>query len=303
MPAEAELSKEEQALFDSMQKDEGGDAAKAAAEKEAADKAAKEAADKAAADKLAAEKKEQKTVPIEALAEARAQNKDLRKELDAMKALVAEGDKKLQKLVDTIATKADAGPKFEDDPAGALKHENEQLKKGLAELQDKIAKQEHSAQQNGRVNEHAAAVSAKEAAFAKEHVDYYKAAEYVAEVWKDEFREAGFEETEIPKLVFAKSLGITSKAMQSGKDPASVIYNSAKRYGYAAKPQTETKANGESKLKQIEKGLEAARGNGGGSGPDDDGGLTGLAQMDDAELEKRIQDKDWWSKNIRRSPL
>lgn len=305
MPAEAALNEEEQKLFDSMQKDDPAQAAeaaaKAAAEKEAADKAAKDAADKAAKD--AAEKKEQKTVPIEALAEARAQNKDLRKELDAMKALVADGDKKLQKLVETISSKADAGPKFEDDPAGALKHENEQLKKGLNDLQAKMAKQEESAQQSGKVNEHAALVTAKEAAFAKEHADYYKAAEYVASVWREEFQDAGFDEAEISKHVFAKSLGITSKAIQSGKDPAAVIYSAAKRYGFAAKQQEEKKPDGESKLKQIEKGLEAAKGNGGGSGPDDDGGLTGLAQLNDDELEKRVQDKDWWTKNIRRSPL
>jgi hypothetical protein len=98
---------------DSMQKDDGA-AAKEAAAKEAADKAAKDEVDKAAkeaADKAAkdaSEKKEQKMVPVEALAEARAQNKDLRKELDAMKALVSEGDKKLQKLVETITTKAEA---------------------------------------------------------------------------------------------------------------------------------------------------------------------------------------------------
>lgn len=177
--AAAELSKEEQELFDSMQKDDGA-AAKESAAKEAADKAAKDEADKAAkeaADKAAkdaAEKKEQKMVPVEALAEARAQNKDLRKELDAMKALVSEGDKKLQKLVETITTKAEAGPKFEDDPAGALKHENEQLKKGLAELTDKITKQEQAGQQDAKVNAHAVAVTAREQAFAKEHPDYWK---------------------------------------------------------------------------------------------------------------------------------
>jgi hypothetical protein len=311
MPAAPELDKAEQELFDSMAKGEApaGDdaaakAAKEAADKEAADKAAKDAADKAAKD--AADKKEQKMVPVEALAEARSQNKDLRKELDAMKALVAEGDKKLQKLVETITTKADAGPKFEDDPAGALRHENEQLKKGLAELTDKITKQEQAGQHNARVNEHATAVTVREQAFAKEHPDYWKAAEHVAEVWRDEFREAGFEEAEIPKLVFGKSLGITNKAVQTGKDPAAVIYNTAKRYGFAAPKsdaKDEKKPDGKSKLETIEKGLEASKGNGGGSGPDDDGGLAGLAQLDDAELEKRVQDKDWWNKQIRRSPL
>jgi uncharacterized phage infection (PIP) family protein YhgE len=307
MSAAPELDKEEQALFDSMAKGEVPDdsaakAAKEAADKEAADKAAKDAADKAAKD--AAEKKDAPQDLRPALKEAREQNRDLRKELDAMKSLVAEGDKKLSKLVETITAKTEAGPKFEDDPAGALKHENEQLKKGLAELTDKITKQEQAGQQSARVNDHAAAVTTRERAFAKEHPDYWKAADHVASVWGDEFREAGFEEAEIPKLVFGKSLGITNKAIQTGKDPAAVIYNTAKRYGFSAPQKDEPKKeDGKSKLETIEKGLEASKGNGGGSGPDEDGGLAGLAQLDDAELEKRVQDKDWWNKQIRRSPL
>jgi hypothetical protein len=49
--------------------------------------------------------------------------------------------------------------------------------------------------------------------------------------------------------------------------------------------------------------MEAAKGAGGGAGPDEDSGLAGLAELDDEQLEKRVADKDWWNKNIRRSPL
>lgn len=304
MSAAAELSKEEQALFDSMQKEEAPpkEEAKPEAKTEAKVEKPEVKAEAKAEAPPKEEKKEQRVVPAEALAEARSQNKDLRKELDGMKALVAEGDKKLQKLLETISAKAEAGPKFEDDPAGALKHENEQLRKGLAELQTKIAKQEEAGQQTAKVNEHAALITAREKEFAKEHPDYFKASDYVTEVWRDEFREAGFEEAEIPRLTFAKALGITSKAINAGKDPAAVIWNLAKRTGFAVKTPEEPKKDGESKLKQIEKGLEASKGNGGGGGPDDLT-LASLAQMDDAQIEKLVSDKDWWAKNIRRSPL
>lgn len=295
-----ELTKEEQELFDQMQKDEGAKQSKDAPKEEAKDAPADAAKEAAAKD----EKKEQKVVPYEALREARDQNKELRKELDGMKALVAEGDKKLQALLEKIGQKVEAGPKFEEDPAAHLKHENEQLRKGLSELQEKIAKQEQGSAQAAKVNEHAALVTAKEQAFAKEHKDYFKAADFVAEVWREEFREAGFEEAEIPKLVFQKSLGTTGKAIQAGKDPASVIYNLAKRYGFAApqKEQPQDKKDGESKLKQLEKGLDAAKGNGGGTGPDDMT-LSSLASMDDEQIDRLVNDKDWWNKNIRRSPV
>lgn len=300
MPTGAELTEEQEALFKQMQ-DGKGEKEAPKEEKPAPEQKAEKPEEKP---ESKVEEKKSPLVPKAALDEARAENKDLRKELDSMKSLLAEGDKKLQRLVEQIEKKADAGPKFEDDPAAHLKHENDQLRKGLAELQDKIAKQEEAGQQNAKVNEHAAAVTAREKAFAKEHTDYYKAAEYVAEVWRDEFREAGFDEADIPKLVFGKSLTITGKALQAGRDPASVIYNLAKRSGFAA-PQKEApkKEDGEAKLKSIEKGLEAAKGNKGGDGPDEDGGLAGLAQLSDDDLEKRVQDKDWWAKNIRRSAL
>ncbi len=305
------LSEEEQKLFDEMSKDDKPEpdnsakeaADKAAADKAAADKAAKEAADKAAED---AKKEEGNRGSIAAaLKEARSENKDLRKQLDEMKQIVAQGDQKLQKFIDSAEKRADA-PKFEDDPAGNLKHENEQLKKDLAAIRERLEKQDASAKESERLSQFTGAVKAAEAEFAKEHKDYWKAAEHVAEVWRDEFREAGFDEKDLPRLVFGKSVAITNKASESGRNPAEAIYNIAKRYGFAAKPQDEPKdkQKGDSKLKSIEKGLEAAKGAGGGTGPDaDDASLASLSQLTDDELDKRVADKDWWAKNIKRTAL
>jgi hypothetical protein len=307
MTAASELSAEEQKLFDEMKAEvDPAPKVEEKAEAKSEEKAAPKAEEKPEAKAEEKPEKKDAVVPKAALDEARSQNKELRKELDALKKMVADGDGKLQRIVDSISKKADepAPPRFEDDPAGALKHENEQLKKALADINAKLENQEQAREHSGKVNAHATAVASKEAAFAKEHADYYKAADYVAQVWREEFLEAGFDEAEVPKLVFGKSLGITTKATQAGKDPASVIYNLAKRAGFAAtQKEASKKEEGESKLKTIEKGMEAAKGNGGGSGPDEDGGLTGLANLDDAELEKRVQDKDWWAKNIRRTPL
>src|SRR5439155_3441733 len=116
-------------------------------------------------------------------------------------------------------------------------------------------------------------LSARESEFAKENPDYFQASEFVAALWRDEFNEAGFREEDVPKLVFGKALAITTQATQAERDPAAAIYKIAKRYGFAAKQQEEKKdekkTDGESKLKQIEKGLETAKTAGGGSGPDD----------------------------------
>src|SRR5580765_1711159 len=159
MAADAALSKDEQELFDQMQKDDKP--APPPVEKPEVKAEAPKVEEKPAPPK----QEEKKTVPVEALAEARSQNRDLRKELDALKAQISDKDTKLQQAIDAIAKRAEnPPPKFEDDPAANLKHENEQLRKGLEALQKKIDEQENTGKQNAQVNAHAAAVAAKEAA-------------------------------------------------------------------------------------------------------------------------------------------
>jgi hypothetical protein len=228
MPAAAAaLSKEEQELFEQMQKDDGKPAIEAKA-----DKPKEEVKPDAKGDE---KKEESKVVPLQALHEAREQNKELRKEMEAMKAALSDGDKRLKDALAKIEAKADAGPTFDDNPAAHLKHENAELKKGLAELQQKMSQKDLSDQQDGKMREHAVLVATKEQAFAKQHADYFQASEHVATLWREEFSEAGFDESEIPKLVFAKALGITNKAVQAGRDPAEAIYKIAKKYGFSAK--------------------------------------------------------------------
>jgi hypothetical protein len=307
MPADAApLNEEEQKLFDQMAKDDGQ--TKPEPKPETKVEAKVEAKAETKTEVKAEAKPEQPMIPKAALDEARSQNKELRSELKSLKDLVAEGDKKLQGFVDKLAKQAEApAPKFEDDPAGALKHENDNLKKSLDEIRSRLEKQDQAAQATGEVSKHKSAVDAKEAVFAKEHPDYWDASTHLTDVWRDEFLEAGFDAAEVPKLVFGKAIGITHKAIQAGKDPAEAVYKMAKRVGFTgkkeeAKTEEKAKSDGESKLKAIEKGQELAKSGGGGTGPDD-ASISSLAQMDNEQLDRLVADKDWWAKNIKRSPL
>lgn len=298
------LEPEDQKLFDSMREDKAPPAEKAA--EKAVEKPAEKEAEKGA--EKPPEKKEQSMVPAEALKEARSQNKELRKEIDQLKGVVSQGDQKLQKFIESVSKRAEEAvvPKFEDDPAANLKHKNEQLEKDLAEIKARIAKQDAASQQGDQTQRFASVVRAKELAFAKEHPEYDKAAEFVAQVWRDEFLEAGWDEAEVPSMVFQKSLAMTRQAMNKEKDPAEAIWKIAKRNGFkeaADEPKKEEKKpDGETKLKTIEKGLEASKAAGGGAGPDDLT-LSSLSQMDDEAIEKLISDPDWWNKHVRRTPL
>lgn len=323
-----ELNAEEQALFEQMRgaekaaaKPEAAPAKEAAkADEKQPEKAAEKPAEKAAEKKDEGAKRDS-VVPAQALKEAREANKELRKELDGMKALVAAGDTKLQKFMEAVSKKAEtAAPKFEDDPAGnlkakaeALEKENAELKKGVEEINKRLASQDQAGQGAAKLQEFAGLVGSHEKEFAKEHPDYFLAADYVAATWRDEFVEMGFDEKVIPQMVFQKSLALTHKAVEAGRDPAAAIYNIAKRNGFSAKAAAETKGDekpetkeeksaGETKLETLKKGQEAAKANGGAKGPDDLT-LASLAQMDDDQIDKLVSDPDWWSKNVRRTPL
>lgn len=315
--AEAQaLNEEEQKLFDSMRDEKAP--VKAEPEKQAAKDAPKEAAKEAPKDD--AKEKEEKAasvVPAAALKEARAQNKELRKEIDDLKKLVSTGDEKLKRFIDGLSKQAEAQavPKYEEDAAGHLKHETETLRKQnadlakqIAEVNAKLAAEAKAAKDSSDLQKFAAAVRAREVAYAKEHPDYDQAAEFVAQIWRDEFAEAGIDEENIAGSVFQKSLAITQQATAKGKDPAEVIYKIAHRYGWKtpeAKDKDapkEKKQDGDSKLQALAKGLEAAKKAGGGDGPDD-ATFASLAGMDDEAIDKLVSDPNWWAKNIRRTPL
>lgn len=319
MPAAEALNKEEQELFEQMRSESGGKEAPKAEVKDDAKGTEKadtrpEAKADAKAETAKADGKDdrpQKTVPLEALSEARAQNKDLRKELEAMKQVVANGDSRLQKFIESVQKRADEkpAPKFEDDPAGALKAKNDQLEKDLETVKARLAQQDAAAEQGNRVNQHANMIKAKEAEFAKTEPAYWKASDFVAEAWRDEFIESGFDEANVPAMVFQKALATTAQAMKAGRDPAEAIWKIAKRLGFtgnkaapAEEKAADKAADGETKLRTIEKGLDAAKSAGGGTGPDDMT-FASISQMDDAQIEKLVADKDWWAKNIRQTPL
>lgn len=304
MPEAQALNEEEQKLFDGMREEQKGEPP-AKIEKEAAAPAPEAKTDKPSPEKE--KPAEKKMVPVEAVAEARRENRDLKKELETLRAQVADGNTKLQRFMDGVQKRVEeeTKPKFEDNPALALKAENEQLAKDLKEIRDRLAKQDAAAQQGNQLNQHAAFVQRKEAEFSKTQPKYFEAANYVAAMWSDEFKEAGYPEEQIPGLVFQKSIGVTNQAARSEKNPAEVIWNIAKRNGFKVdEPKVEEKkpAAGKSKLEQVAKGLEAAKTPGGGSGPDDLT-LASIAQMDDDQIDKLVSDQDWWNKNVRRTPL
>lgn len=305
--ADAALNEEEQQAFEAIRKDEPVPVAKDAPKPEVKAEAKappKDAPKESAKD----EPKEQKMVPAAAVHEARQENKALKKELEQLRQTVTKGDDALKKFIEAQQRASEKPvPKFEDDPAAHLKHENDALKAALAKVNERITGEDQAKEQGSRVAQHANAVKSAEAAFAKDEPAYWKASDFVAQIWRDELLESGVDEDKVDQAVFQKALATTGIAMHKSKDPAATIWAIARRYGFKPEAPKEdakadTKASGESKLEQITKGQEAAKTAGGGTGPDD---LTfsSLAQMSDEQIDALVKDPDLWAKTVRRSPL
>src|SRR2546430_15659426 len=136
----AELSKEDQDLFNAVKNEE---APKEEVKKEEVKKE-EEKKDEAIEkrrfdDKLQAEVVErgpERLVRVDALHEARAQNRELREQMKALQEAVSKGDEKLKAFTEAV-TKAEI-PKFEEDPAGNLRAQNEALPKHITQNNHKL---------------------------------------------------------------------------------------------------------------------------------------------------------------------
>src|SRR5882762_4197500 len=250
MAATAELSKEEQDLFNAVKNEEEPKKEEVKQEPKQEEKKDDAIEKRRYDEKLQAEVVErgpQRLVSVDALHEARAQNRELREQMKVLQETVSKTDEKMKSFVEQV-TKSEV-PKFEEDPAGNLRAENQALQKQLQQITTKMEQTDSTITQQQQTQRFAALVQTKEKDFATSNPDYWKAADFVADAWREEFKEAGMPEDKISEALVQKSLAFTYSANQAGKNPAEAIYKTAKRFGFKG----ETK-KAEDQLETIKKG-------------------------------------------------
>jgi len=185
-------------------------------------------------------------------------------------------------------------PSFEDDPIGALKHENEQLKKQFSELSNfrdqtiqerDLSRKEQMFMQSyrGHVQE-----------FTQSNPDFHDAYQFLLQNRKAEYEMAGYSENDVNQLLHEDEAAIVANAMKNERNPAETIYQLAKLRGYAVKAnqknhesdkQTKIKEN-EKKIHNLERGMAASRSinAAGGSNARNNLTLEDVADMSEDEI-------------------
>lgn len=168
---------------------------------------------------------------------------------------------------------------FDQDPLGSIRREIQDLKRTQEESQTKTQQQTQARQQAEELER---AVAAQVQQYTQQQPDYPDALNHLMQFRAQELALWGASETEIPQMLEAEARQIAEGAMQSGRNPAHIVYEMAKLRGYNVQKKVEAKPT----VERIERGQKAAQSLAGTQGEPEEVGLTDIAKMSDAEFDK-----------------
>lgn len=235
-----------------------------------------------------------KEVPLSALLEERREWKEkysnLEKQLQEQSETFKRGNERLEKLAQVLQGKTDtAPPQFEQDPLGNLKYGADTALNEVQSLKAWKEKFEQEQQQARQFDSFRMAVNEREQSFAKEHPDYWQAAEHVVKTQREQLELLGVPGDQINTILAQQLSGFAATALRSGKNPAEVTYELAKRQGFRAGQKQQDIAT-------LAKGVEAAKSVPSGGKEDATLSLEALSQMSDEDFDKLVDDPKTWGK-------
>ena len=242
-------------------------------------------------------KQDDKTVPLAALHEARQIQKELREELRRRDESIQAAQSKAEKMEQTFQAFLQKqnevpAPKYEEDPLGALKWQNEQLEKRLTQVNTDFTKTAQTFQQQQAMQSFSQHIIAQEDVFRQTQPDYDAAVEHMKKVRLSDFQDMGFDDVAARQMLDQEIVNFAQAAMRQGKNPAQAAYSIAKRYGYTPAAQTSEK-----QLEVMQKGQEAAKALPGGNS-EAPITLEALAQLDDDQIDQLVKDEKAWKKML-----
>lgn len=165
-------------------------------------------------------------------------------------------------------------PDATQDPIGAIEAQNAVIKAYIERQQaeqrqgqQQTAQQKQFQQINTRMQEF-------EADFKDLNPDYDDAAKHFREARIMELSEQGYEGEELTDALRTELIGLVARTLQSGKDPAEVVYKLAKNRGFGTEARKEVVDTPSKKLQTIERGQKASRSLSTMSGKTGDGELS-----------------------------
>lgn len=200
----------------------------------------------------------------------------------------AEFEKQMKQLQDQLkALTTPKPPAVEEDPLGHLLHQLKSIEDQVKGIQEQQTQRETQNQQTNAQQQFANAVNKAVDDFTKDHPDYQNAYKYLRTARTEDLKAVGYTQQEVNQMLNQEEFNIALRAMQAGKNPAELAYQMAKRMGYQAPPP---KQDPTSKVEQIKKGLEAAKGVPDGKQPGTvDVNLESLQGASDADINKVVE--------------
>lgn len=244
---------------------------------------------------------------LAALQEERARRKELQDKLDNMQRSTSETLGQLREQFNTIreelrqaretAQEPQPDPeaearKFEEDPVGYLREQNERLQSRLDEVQNQTQEQVQQTEQEKKQAEEfqqfQAQVNSQVNQFREQAPDYDQALQHLVDARTNELKAFGIEDpATVNQALQQEAIGIAQHAIQHGRNPGEVVYELAKLRGYQPGQAPADGGTGvEDKLNNLERGQQATNPMSGAEGGSKNLTASDLEKMSDDEFDK-----------------
>lgn len=238
--------------------------------------------------------KEQKTVPLSALHEARQKNKALLEQIQSSERAAKERFDAMEAKLNQLVNPPPEIPSFEDNPAAYLKAKVEMTEAQQAEIYRVAKEQQARTQQEQQIAQITHALTEKmteaEAEFVQQTPDYLDAMKHLRKV-VDSTLEINGETNPARRAEISRqqSLLLVENALRAGQNPAEVAYKFAKAYGWSGRGDAQ-------RISSIAKGTSSTQSLGNSGNKESPLSLAALAQMDDDDFNAAVSDPAKWDK-------
>lgn len=229
------------------------------------------------------------TVPLQALNEARHANRQLKSELAQVKEQLqslSQLREELEQFRNRTKSQVDQDT-FTKDPLGTLRQDIQSLKQTQEEA---VRKQSLEAEERQRMQVLEQTVASRVQEFSKTTPDYTEALQHLLQSRAQELQMLGVPQEQIDVAISTESTQLAMNALNSGMNPAEVVYQLAKMRGYTPKQAQAMKKEAE-KIVSIEKGQKAASTLATAPGGTDEVSLGDIEKMSDEEFDKYWDEK------------
>lgn len=231
-------------------------------------------------------------VPVRTLIEERRARQAAEARADTVARQVAE----LTAKIEALTKKPEVEPDPQEQPLEHLQHKLGKLEKTDAE----ILKTLEETRAANRAQQFHAQVAAMEAAFAKEHADYYEAHKFLVAARLKDCELMGLDSATTERLIADEAQWMIGKALAARRNPAEVVYGMAKARGFAAAPAAAPAAKSANPaaatLKEVAKNIREATtlANAPGKGaPPAEPDRDAIAALDDDAFDKATEGANW----------